>query len=223
MPRLSSIYRDQDRAYRADTCEAVKQAVSAGSIEQMNSIEPADALKMETDLSIRYEKPREPDLIAVRVATFHYVPWASPDYLNRHGVPSSPEDLLQHTLLDHFAYQGGDGDWSDWFALARAANLITYRTNSSAALRVKSTSAFFVNRYGKQPFSFPPTRRSARLTTAPAPALPSPRAAMRRANSRVSDMGANRLTWNSSFTEESVEFSRHSLLKTEALLTRMST
>lgn len=104
------------------------------AVEFLCSIEPVDAMKMETDLSIRYEKPREPDLIAVRLATFHYVLWASQDYLDRHGVPRKPEDLLHHRLLDHFAYQGGDGDWSDWFALARAANLITYRTNSSASL-----------------------------------------------------------------------------------------
>ncbi|MBN2291714.1 MAG: helix-turn-helix transcriptional regulator [Pirellulales bacterium] len=35
MQRLSSIYRDQDRAYRADTCEPVKAAVRDGTIEQM--------------------------------------------------------------------------------------------------------------------------------------------------------------------------------------------
>ena len=104
------------------------------TVEFLCSIEPADALKMETDLSIRYEQPVEPDLIAVRLATFHYIPWASQAYLDRYGVPRSPEDLLHHKLLDHFAYQGGEGDWSEWFALARAANLITYRTNSSASL-----------------------------------------------------------------------------------------
>ncbi len=120
--------------WMAPRLKSLQEAHPGLAIEFFCSIEPADALKMETDLSIRFEKPREPDLIAVRLATFHYIPWASQDYLDRHGVPRSLEDLLHHKLLDHFAYQGGDGDWSEWFALARAANLITYRTNSSAAL-----------------------------------------------------------------------------------------
>lgn len=103
-------------------------------IEFLCSIEPASALKMETELSVRFRKPEEPDLIAVRLATFHFSPWASEDYLKKHGTPTSPRDLLQHRLLDHFAYYDDDGDWSEWFALARAANLICYRANSSSAL-----------------------------------------------------------------------------------------
>ncbi len=104
------------------------------AVEFLCSIEPADALTLETDLSIRFSKPQQPDLIAVRLANFHFVPWASAGYLERHGAPKEPEDLLEHRLLDHFAYYGNDGDWSKWFALARAADLISYRTNSSAAL-----------------------------------------------------------------------------------------
>lgn len=103
-------------------------------VEICCSIEPADALKMETDLSIRYRKPQSPDLVAVRLATFHFVPWASPEYLDRHGVPRTVKELLGHRLLDHFAYCDDDGDWSEWFSIARAANLISYRTDSSASL-----------------------------------------------------------------------------------------
>lgn len=104
------------------------------AIEFLCSIEPADALKMETDLAIRFREPTEADLIAVRLATFHFVPWASAEYLERNGTPHTPQDLLRHKLLDHFSYYGDDGDWSEWFALARVANLISYRSNSSAAL-----------------------------------------------------------------------------------------
>ncbi len=98
------------------------------------STEPADAAKMETELSIRFQKSQEADLIAVKLGTLHFVPWASTGYLERHGLPRNPEDLLDHRLLDHSAYYHDDGDWSNWFALARAANLIRYRCNSSAAM-----------------------------------------------------------------------------------------
>ena len=98
------------------------------------SAEPADAARMETELSFRFREPREADLIAVRLGTLHFVPWASVAYLKRHGLPQNPEDLLSHRLLDHTDYYHDDGDWSSWFALARAANLIRYRCNSSSAM-----------------------------------------------------------------------------------------
>lgn len=104
------------------------------SIEFQCSIDPADVLYMESDLSIRFRMPESPDLIAVKLGTLHFVPWASPDYLKRFGTPHSSEDLAKHKLLDHFSYYNDEGDWNDWFSLARAANLICYRTNSSASM-----------------------------------------------------------------------------------------
>lgn len=104
------------------------------TIEFQCSIEPADPLKMETDLSIRSGKPQAADLIIVKLGTIHFVPWASPDYIARHGAPDTPEELLRHRLVDHRIYYKDEGNWNDWFALARAANLISYMTNSSASM-----------------------------------------------------------------------------------------
>lgn len=96
--------------------------------------EPADAAKMETELSFRFQEPREADLVAVRLGAMHFVPWAAESYLEAHGVPRAPEDLLTHRMLDHAEYYRDDGEWSSWFALARAANLMRYRCNSSPAM-----------------------------------------------------------------------------------------
>ncbi len=81
------------------------------AIEFQCSIEPADALKMETDLSIRSGMPVAADLITVKLGTMHFVPWASPDYVARNGAPTSPEELLRHRLLDHqsYAFDAGAG------------------------------------------------------------------------------------------------------------------
>jgi DNA-binding transcriptional LysR family regulator len=78
--------------------------------------------------------PLAADLITVKLGTMHFVPWASPDYIERNGAPTSPKELLRHRLLDHSIYYKEKGDWNDWFALARAANLISYMTNSSASM-----------------------------------------------------------------------------------------
>jgi DNA-binding transcriptional LysR family regulator len=104
------------------------------AIEFLCSIQPADVRQMESDLAIRSGRPEETDLVAVGLGTIHFVPWASQAYLDRFGTPGSPEELLQHRLVDHAIYYDDQGDWGAWFALARAANLISYRTNSSAAM-----------------------------------------------------------------------------------------
>lgn len=103
-------------------------------IEFQCAIEPADPLTMETELSIRSGMPEAPDLISMKLGTLHFVPWASPAYLERHGTPLKPDDLLNHRLLDHRIYSLDDGDWAVWLGLAHAANLITYVTNSSASM-----------------------------------------------------------------------------------------
>ena len=104
------------------------------SIEFQCSNEPADPVKMETDLSIRSGMPQAADLIAAKLGKVHFVPWASPDYIERNGAPTSPEELLRHRLLDHSLSYTDEGDWNDWFALARAANLVSVITNSGASM-----------------------------------------------------------------------------------------
>ena len=104
------------------------------AIEFQCSIEPADPLKMETDLSIRSGMPKAADLMIVKLGMVHFVPWASPDYIARNGAPTTPEELLRHSLLDHIIGYKDEGDWNDWLAIARAANLVSYMTNSSASM-----------------------------------------------------------------------------------------
>ncbi len=104
------------------------------SIELLCSVEPANALKMETDLAFRFQSPQEPDLIAVKLATLHFLPWASPEYLERHGTPRTTDELLRHRWLDHSAYYDDEGEWSEWFALARVLEVFNYRTSSTPAL-----------------------------------------------------------------------------------------
>lgn len=104
------------------------------AIELQCSIEPADALRMEAELAIQSEAPESVELISVKLGRLHFVPWASPGYLERHGTPRDTSELLQHRLLDHDIYYSDEGDWSEWSGLAWAANLISFKTNSSAAL-----------------------------------------------------------------------------------------
>jgi DNA-binding transcriptional LysR family regulator len=50
-------------------------------------------------VSIRFKEQLEPGLVARKIATAPVVYCASPDYLQRKGMPKTPEDLSAHDCL----------------------------------------------------------------------------------------------------------------------------
>lgn len=104
------------------------------SVEFRCSMRPADVLNMESDLSLRFKKPEAPDLIAVRLGTLHAVPWASPDYLERFGIPTKPVELLHHRLLDHEFYHFATPECDEWTSLLSKVKQRRYWTNSSTSI-----------------------------------------------------------------------------------------
>jgi DNA-binding transcriptional LysR family regulator len=61
-----------------------------------------DLIEEGFDLAIRIGAPGADNLVARRLGETRLVPCASPDYLARHGAPSTPEDLAKH---DCFTYE----------------------------------------------------------------------------------------------------------------------
>jgi len=57
------------------------------------------------DLGLAYRRPVDPGLIVAKLATFHFLLFASPGYLASHGVPTSIEELRSHSFVE----QGGPG------------------------------------------------------------------------------------------------------------------
>ena len=104
------------------------------SIELRTSVEPANLLNLESDISISPRRPETPDLIAAKIGTMHAVPWASPNYLERHGTPRSAEELAGHRLLDHEHYYHNNPIYDQWQALGVASRRPRYRTNCSATM-----------------------------------------------------------------------------------------
>ncbi len=58
-----------------------------------------DLSMREADVAIRLTLPRQPDLIQRHLMEFHHNVYASPDYIKRHGVPNSPEELDEHRII----------------------------------------------------------------------------------------------------------------------------
>ena len=104
------------------------------SVELICSTEPSDPAASETDLSIRFRQPKAQNLIATRLGYLNALPWAAPGYLERHGMPSSAEDLRRHRLLDHEFYHYISPDCDDWLTLLHRTGQRRIWTNSSASL-----------------------------------------------------------------------------------------
>jgi DNA-binding transcriptional LysR family regulator len=64
------------------------------------------------DLSIQYITPTDSSMVAARLGTLHFVPYASPAYLKEYGTPRTLADLKDHRLLDFVLYLIDKGSWS---------------------------------------------------------------------------------------------------------------
>lgn len=62
------------------------------------AMESLDVLRLESDFAIHYQEPKNPDLIVTRLASLHAYPFASEDYIKKHGIPTS-DDLGTHKFV----------------------------------------------------------------------------------------------------------------------------
>lgn len=69
------------------------------SIELVLSDHSLDHVTEEIDISIRFKQQLESGLVARRIASVPVLFCASPDYLQRNGTPSQPEQLAEHDCL----------------------------------------------------------------------------------------------------------------------------
>jgi DNA-binding transcriptional LysR family regulator len=85
------------------------------------------------DIQLHYYAPVEVDPVSTRVATLHFVPFASRGYLAKHAAPKTLDELAGHRMLEMTAYRIDKGPWSHWLKGA-PMQLAPLLTNQSAPL-----------------------------------------------------------------------------------------
>jgi len=86
------------------------------------------------DLSIHYMQPNNPNALTTKLGTFHFMPYASADYIARRGMPKTAADLADHDLLDHSLYLIDKGSWQTRLPLGAPDVQVSLFTNSSTVL-----------------------------------------------------------------------------------------
>lgn len=69
------------------------------SITLLLDDEELDLAMREADVAIRLRRPTQPDLIQRKLFTVHNHVYASPEYVKKHGIPRSIEDLDKHRIV----------------------------------------------------------------------------------------------------------------------------
>ncbi|WP_432262345.1 LysR family transcriptional regulator [Cupriavidus sp. TMH.W2] len=111
---------------KLSTTDALAQEYVVPAIERLHAKHPdvsvvldttthvLNLAKREADIAIRTVKPRNPDLLARRLARWEVGLFASPDYMRHHGEPVPGERFAGHDLVVYQPY----------FAKARAPSFV---------------------------------------------------------------------------------------------------
>ncbi len=80
------------------------------SLDVNFSVDKIDLFDERIDVAVRISDAIDPGLVAIKVAPYRRVFCAAPKYLEQHGIPRTPDDLLHHNCLLSRSLTG-KGDW----------------------------------------------------------------------------------------------------------------
>lgn len=88
----------------------------------------------EIDVGLLFKPPANPELMVSKLATLHFLPFASRDYIAQFGMPTSLDDLLNHRFIEQEAPGVRSDLLNHLVGSARPPGFLPIRTNSSLAL-----------------------------------------------------------------------------------------
>jgi DNA-binding transcriptional LysR family regulator len=102
-------------------------------IELQCAMRSVDVMRLEADISIQLVKPERPELIVKRLGFLHLVPYASKDYIARHGAPKGLSDLPSHRIVEQETDQLKNYGLDRIFGAEIANRMVRLKTNFSSA------------------------------------------------------------------------------------------
>ncbi|TPV97761.1 MAG: hypothetical protein USCAAHI_02797 [Beijerinckiaceae bacterium] len=69
------------------------------TFELQETMEFTDVGRLQADISIQFQRPERPDLMAVQLGYLHNYPFASETYINAFGIPKGLSDAKFHRIV----------------------------------------------------------------------------------------------------------------------------
>jgi DNA-binding transcriptional LysR family regulator len=101
------------------------------SVELITDSRTLDISRRQADVAIRVARPREPELVARKIAMLAVALYASYDYLARHPIPRSGKGLTGHELVYYGSLQPAQG--KPFLGESTEGARVAFRSNSTLA------------------------------------------------------------------------------------------
>lgn len=109
------------------------QVAGLNRVELQCAMRSVDVLRLEADISIQFDEPKNPDLVRRKLGTLHLVPWAGFDYQERFGLPQTLLELAQHRIVEQETDQLQNYGLDALFGPGAAERMVALKTNFSSA------------------------------------------------------------------------------------------
>ncbi len=93
---------------------------------------PDRPLGGQADIALTFEEPKHPDAIATPLAYFHYALFASREYLDLYGTPTTGAEIVAHPYVHHVGQTHHRENWKAGFAAFQDFTHKRIETNASA-------------------------------------------------------------------------------------------
>ncbi len=89
---------------------------------------------LQVDIAVQFDEAKHVDAIAYPLGTLHYCFYASREYLQTYGTPTTIQELLSHRIVDHTNYRYQKDGWDKELSALRELCNIVFQTNCSTSL-----------------------------------------------------------------------------------------
>ena len=103
--------------------------VSLHSFVDQKQIKPGDY-----DIAIGFERPDDPETIVSKLATLHFMPFASEQYIHEFGMPENLDDMLGHQCIQQDAPGLNYDAMRFFFTTEMMKRLVSIKVSSSYSL-----------------------------------------------------------------------------------------
>jgi DNA-binding transcriptional LysR family regulator len=93
--------------------------------------EAVDVGRLEADIAIHFEKPKNLDLIVTRIGRLHTYPFVSKEYADLYGAPKTVAELKNHRIVLQITPQVDENAYAKVIGVESVAGIVGIRTNSS--------------------------------------------------------------------------------------------